>query len=372
MTKLQICTRTVMDTTDPSITFNEKGECNYCDYFDNQVKPNWHPGTEEGARLLEKLVADVKESSKGNEYDCIIGLSGGVDSSYLAMKVVELGLKPLAIHVDSGWNSELAVHNIENIVKNLGIDLFTYVVDWKEIRDLQYAYFKSGVMNLDVPQDHLFTAILYQQAKQHNVKYFLSGSNIATESILPEAWGYDALDAVNMKAIQKQFGKLKKFKSYKFLSFYDCYVKYPRIFGLRKAAPLDYMVYEREAAKEAIIEKLNWRDYGAKHHESKFTKFFQAHYLPHKFGVDKRKAHLTSMILSGQISREDAFKELEEPLYNPNELREDKEFVAKKLGFSQPEFDALLDGECVDYSHYKNQKWLFDLKSKIAKIIRGN
>ncbi|MFC7049264.1 N-acetyl sugar amidotransferase [Emcibacter nanhaiensis] len=360
-----------MDTSDPDIAFNEEGVCSHCTYFDEEVIPNWFPGNEEGQRRLSAMVKEIKDWGKNKEYDCLIGLSGGVDSSYLAYQVKEvLGLRPLAVHVDAGWNSELAVQNIENIVKKLDIDLYTYVVDWPEMKDLQYAYLKSGVANQDVPQDHVFTATLYRTAKKHGIKYFLGGSNKATEAILPSSWGYNALDLTNLLDIHKKFGK-RKLKTYPTISFFEYYIYFPYIFGLKKFRPLDWMDYRRDAAVALIEEKLNWRNYGEKHHESRFTKFFQAHYLPHKFGYDKRRAHLSSLILSGQISRDQALKEMEVPLYDPVALQEDKEFVAKKLGFSMNEFESLLNEPGKDNHEYKTQDKFFKFKDKIKKMLAG-
>ncbi len=369
----QICTNCIMDTTDPEIYFDENGVCNHCLKFENQLKKNWFTN-EEGKKKLDAIINQIKIDGKNKKYDCVIGLSGGVDSSYLAYILRKLypELRILAIHIDGGWNSELAVHNIENIVKILGIDLYTGVVPWEEMQDLQLAFFKSQLANQDVPQDHTFFATLYHVANKNGIKYFLSGGNLATESILPSSWGYNAMDATQLKAVHKKFGK-KKLKKYEIVSFFKRKVYYPYFKKFRIIRPLDFLPYLKDEAKETIKSELNWRDYGGKHHESKFTKFFQAHWLPTKFGFDKRKAHLSSLIVSGQMTRDEALKELEKPLYDETELKEDKEFISKKLGISLEEFETIMQQSnktFLDYpSDYKKDIFFSNLKKKIKKLI---
>lgn len=369
----QICTNCIMDTTDPEIYFDENGVCNHCLKFENQLKKNWFPN-EEGKKKLDAIINQIKIDGKNKKYDCVIGLSGGVDSSYLAYILRKLypELRILAVHIDGGWNSELAVHNIENIVKILGIDLYTGVVPWDEMQDLQLAFFKSQLANQDVPQDHAFFATLYHVANKNDIKYFLSGGNLATESILPSSWGYNAMDATQLKAVHKKFGK-KKLKKYEIVSFFKRKIYYPYFKKFRIIRPLDFLSYIKDEAKETIKKELNWRDYGGKHHESKFTKFFQAHWLPTKFGFDKRKAHLSSLIVSGQMTRDEALKELEKPLYDETELKEDKEFISKKLGISLEEFETIMQQSnktFLDYpSDYKKDIFFSNLKKKIKKLI---
>lgn len=365
----QICTNCIMDTTDPEIYFDENGVCNHCLKFENQLKKNWFPN-EEGKKKLDVIINQIKIDGKNKKYDCVIGLSGGVDSSYLAYILRKLypELRILAVHIDGGWNSELAVHNIENIVKILDIDLYTGVVPWEEMQDLQLAFFKSQLANQDVPQDHAFFATLYHVANKNDIKYFLSGGNLATESILPSSWGYNAMDATQLKAVHKKFGK-KKLKKYEIVSFFKRKIYYPYFKKFRIIRPLDFLSYIKDEAKETIKKELNWRDYGGKHHESKFTKFFQAHWLPTKFGFDKRKAHLSSLIVSGQMTRDEALKELEKPLYDETELKEDKEFISKKLGISLEEFETIMQQSnktFLDYpSDYKKDIFFSNLKKKI-------
>ncbi len=374
--KYQICTNCIMDTSDPEISFDKNGVCNHCRRFENELKQGWFPN-EEGKKRLNAIVEKIKYEGKDHEYDCVIGLSGGVDSSYLAyiLKTEYPELRILAIHIDGGWNSELAVHNIENIVKKLDIDLHTEVIDWEEMRDLQLAYFKSQLANQDVPQDHAFFATLYKVAiEQFGIKYFLSGGNLATESILPSAWGYDAMDGKQLKAVHKKFGQ-KKLKHYTILSFFKHRIYYPYIKGFKIIRPLDYWPYVKDEAKRILMSKLDWRDYGGKHHESRFTKFFQAYWLPTKFGYDKRRAHLSSLIVAGQITRDQALEEIKKPLYIEKELEEDIEFLSKKLGISTEKFKNIMKMPNKIYRDYPSN---YDFEQKIRKIyilikkLKGN
>lgn len=348
----QECVRCVMDTSDPWITFNEEGLCNHCQAYDAYVATMGTP--EERQRKLEQLVDQLKARGKGKDYDCIMGLSGGVDSSYLAwFAVKQLGLRPLVVHVDAGWNSELAVNNIQNIVQRLNLDMHTLVIDWPEIRDLQRAYFLSGIANLDVPQDHAFIASLYSEARKYGIKDILNGGNMQTESILPDAWGYSASDAISLKAIHKKFGSVK-LKNYPTISHFQRLVYYPYVQKMRVHRPLELIDYSKDGAKTLLIEELGWRDYGGKHYESVFTKFFQAHYLPTKFGYDKRLAHYASLIVSGQMTKEQARGELQKPLYDSQELEEDKAFWIKKLGISEADYEDVMAKKPCFYTDYEN------------------
>lgn len=364
----QVCTRCIMDTTDPLIEFDADGVCNHCRYFDNNVRPNWFPNAEGGKRL-ERMIAEIKAYGKGKEYDCIIGLSGGVDSSYLAVKVVEWGLRPLVVHVDAGWNSELAVMNIEQIVTRLGLDLFTHVVDWEEMKDLQLAFLRSNLANQDVPQDHAYFAALYKYAIDANIKFVISGSNYATESILPQAWGYDAMDIRHLEAPHKQFGT-GKLRTFPRVGFFKYHIYYPRIWKMKVLAPLNFMPYSKQEAIDFLEREYGWRYYGGKHYESRWTRFFQAHYLPAKFGYDKRKAHYASLVVAGELSRDAALAELEKPLYTDNELAEDKAFVAKKLGISGEELQDLIDQPPRHYTEFPNNQALFQAAMKTMQRTR--
>lgn len=348
------CVRCVMDTTDPEIAFDGAGVCSHCRRFDEVFRPAWFPD-EEGTRRLAATVGRMKAEGRGRDYDCIIGLSGGVDSSYLAVKVKDLGLRPLVVHVDAGWNSELAVKNIESLVKALGFDLFTLVIDWEEMRDLQVAFLRSGVANQDVPQDHAYFAGLYRFATQAKIRWVLSGGNFATEGILPQAWGYNAMDVRHLRSIHRQFGT-RPLRTFPTVSFFNLYFGYPLIRKMQVVRPLDFMPYSKDAAKRELAERFGWRDYGAKHHESVWTKFFQGHWLPARFGFDKRKAHLSSLVVAGQLTRDEALAELAREIYPADELRRDRAFVAKKLGLTESELEALLRAPLRTYRDYPSNE----------------
>ena len=362
----RICQRCIMDTSDPEITFDERGYCNHCNGFFENAPKVWFPN-EEGTKKLQAIVAEMKRYGQGKDYDCILGLSGGVDSSFLAYKAKQLGLRPLAVHVDAGWNSELAVQNIENIVKKLDIDLFTCVIDWEEMRDLQLAFLKSGVANQDTPQDHALFAALYRFAIQNKIKYVLSGSNNATEFILPSSWGSDAMDSFHLKSIHKKFGE-RSLQTYPTVSFFSLYIAFRYIYGMEIITPLNYIPYNKSEAIQILEREIGWKYYGGKHYESRFTKFFQGYYLPQKFGYDKRKAHLSSLIVSGQISRDDALKEMEKEAYPVDQLAEDREFFIKKMRLTEQEFSDLMSVPNTNFSVYPSNHKLNNIFRKLVRF----
>lgn len=365
----RICTRCVMDTSDPEIVFDDDGVCSHCHFFARKVMPRWHPD-ERGEKLLREMIADIKRRGRGKPYDSIIGLSGGVDSSYLAVKLVEWGLRPLAVHVDAGWNSELAVKNIEEIVGRLGLDLHTVVIDWEAMRDLQLAFLRANVANQDTPQDHAFFASLYRYALGKGIKRVISGANYATESILPSAWGYSPMDVRHIKAIHRRFGG-RPLRSFPLAGTFDVYVNFPYLRRLEVVAPLNYMPYRKTDAIAHLEKHYGWRYYGGKHYESRWTRFFQAYYLPSKFGYDKRRAHLASLVVAGEMTREEALAELQKPLYTANELAEDKAFVAKKLRLGVAELDALVAQPPRHYSEFPNSESMFKMLLAGARLARG-
>lgn len=372
--RYQICTRCVMDTTDPEISFDLEGICNHCKRYESicALEKLDDPAFKEAE--LKRIVSLIKEEGKSKEYDCIIGLSGGVDSSYLAYLALKLGLRPLAVHVDAGWDSELAVKNIELLVKKLGIDLYTHIIDWEEMRDLQLAFLKASVANQDIPQDHAFMAgllhvTLMTLKNSRGARYILGGNNMATESILPSAWGHRARDLKHLKAIHRKYG-LRKLKRFPTLNFFQGHIYYPYIKKIRTVHPLNYMDYNKEEAIKVLQEKLGWRYYGGKHYESVFTKFFQSYYLPEKFGFDKRKAHLSSLIVSGQMAKKEALKELEKPLYAPAQITEDKLYVSKKLGITMGEFDKYLAMPKKSHLDYPSNERIVQIKNLISGFIR--
>lgn len=369
--KYQCCTRCVMDTTDPKISFDAQGVCNHCHQFEEVTRKRWYPNAE-GTRLWAAHLEEIKAAGKGQEYDCIIGLSGGVDSSYLAIKAHEWGLRPLVMHVDAGWNSELAVANIEAIVKHCGYDLHTHVVDWEDMRDLHLAYLRAGVSNQDVAQDHAFFAGLYHFATRNKIRYVLSGGNLATEGIFPTSWHGSAMDAINLKAIHKKYGE-RKFKNYQTISFYEYYFWYPFIKKMRVLRPLNFMRYNKVEALEELEKTVGYKSYPRKHGESVFTKWFQNHYLPVKFNMDKRRPHFSSLIVSGQMTREEALHKLEEPLYDPAELEIDINYLCKKLRISRQEFDGFMSAEVHDYSDFPNwdghYQFVRNAKRTVSRLI---
>jgi N-acetyl sugar amidotransferase len=363
------CTQCVMDTSDPEITFDSDGVCSHCSDYSAYCATLG--ATDSRRRALEGLVAFLKAEGSGKDYDCIMGLSGGVDSSFLAYYAVRvLGLRPLIVHVDSGWNSELAVSNIEGICRRLEVHLHTLVIDWEEMRDLQLAFFRSGVANLDVPQDHAFNAALIREAKRYGIRQVLNGGNMQTESILPKAWGYDASDPVHLRSIHKTFGKLP-LKSFPVRGDFSRFVTDPFFYRMKVHRPLEYFDYNKFEAKRVLREEMGWRDYGGKHYESRFTKFFQGHYLPAKFGYDKRKAHLSSLIVSGQISREDALRELAESLYAPEDLESDITYFCKKLGISRAEYERVMSEPPRFFSDYPNRRDTYERLRRTAGAIGG-
>ncbi len=358
------CTFTVMDNiADPDISFDDYGVCNYYHDYKAAEKNVFTAG--EGQLKLNQLRDKIVERGRGKKYDCLIGLSGGVDSTYVAFLVKKLGLRPLAVHLDNGWNSELAVNNIENITRKLNIDLFTLVVNWEEFRDIQLAYIKASVVDIEVVSDHAILATMYKLAKQHNIGFIISGTNIVTEHIMPPSWIYRKDDFANLKDIHRQFGNvpLKTFPSVDFKK----YVYYSAALKLIPISILNYVLYNKMEIKKIIAKELDWRDYGGKHYESIFTKFYQAYILPVKFKIDKRKAHLSTLICSGQMTREDALKELESPLYLPEELKKDKQYILKKLGFTEAEFEDVMIAPIRRHDHFKSDTQLRERYMRLLK-----
>ncbi len=365
----RICSRCIMDTTDPDIFFDENGVCNHCNQHD-RVYAELVPNGPDAEKQLSKLVTRIKEKGKGKKYDCIIGLSGGVDSTYVAFLVKKLGLRPLAVHLDNGWNSELAVKNVENIVTKLGIDLYTIVINWEEFRDLQLAYLKSGVVDLEVTSDHAIFASLYKLAKDNDISFVISGTNVATESIMPKSWYYGSKDDLtNLKDIYNKYGSGKKLKTYPTQGFLK--LLYFNLFHkLESVSILNYMPYVKSEVKEIIKKELGWRDYGGKHHESLITKFYQSYILPKRFGIDKRRAHLSNLICSGQLTREEALIDIQKPLYASQfELEKDTEYIIKKFGISRSEFDTIMNSQTNRHEDYKTDKWIRHI---FYSVIRKN
>ncbi|MBW3655475.1 MAG: N-acetyl sugar amidotransferase [Gemmatimonadetes bacterium] len=343
------CVYCIMDTTDPLIEFDAVGRCNHCRRVDQWKATGWNPEGDPDA--LDRLGAKIRADGRGRDYDVIMGLSGGVDSSYVAYLAHRMGLRVLIIHVDTGWNSELAVKNIEGIVTTLGFDLATEVVDWEEMQDLQYSFFKSGVPNQDIPQDHAINAGFYNFAARYGVKWTLSGSNFATEGILPKAWGYDAMDLRHVMDIHRRFGR-RKLRTFPRMSYVRFGVMHQLLRGLSIGRPLNLISYDKNEAIRTLESEVGWRYYGGKHYESRFTKFFQGWYLPQKWGYDKRLAHLSSLVASGQYTRDQALDELRTGSLPTQEIELDREYMRRKLGVSAEEFEELMRVPNIPHENY--------------------
>jgi N-acetyl sugar amidotransferase len=365
----QLCTRCVMDTSDDNIKFDDNGVCDHCYDFETYVKPKWNTN-ETGRKELEKLVDKIKDSGKKNDFDCLLGLSGGVDSSYmLHLAVKEFGLKPLVFHVDGGWNSELSVHNINVMIEKLGLDLYTEVINWEEMKDFQLAFFKSAVPHIDIPQDHAFIATLYNFAEKYNIKYILNGGNISTECVqYPMKYYYYGTDMKQIADIRKQFGN-SKMETYPFSSIFrhKFYLKYLR--GLNVVKPLNYMPYYKEEALALLEKEYGWKPYPQKHFESRFTKFFESYWLPERFGFDPRRVQFSSLILTGQMSRETALDLLKKPAYNPDTIHDELKYIATKLGITSEELEKYFHLPKKYYWDYKNQQNIFRAGAKLLRLI---
>lgn len=364
----QRCTNCVMDTTDSAITFDENGVCDFCTDFYENIQPAWQTKLKD-SDLLRRTAEQIKAASKGKQYDCIIGMSGGVDSSYLCYVAKELmRLNPLIYCVDTGWNLNVAVENIERIVKALDLDMYTEVVDWNEMKDLQLAFFKSQVPYQDLPQDHAIFAGLYNYAVKHGIKYVLTGANSATECIRPPIeWVYQN-DLKMIRDIHRRFGT-RPLKTFPMCHMLKYRLYYPIVKGMKRVAPLDMVEYDKEQVKVFLQERFGWEPYENKHYENVFTRFYEGYYLPHKFGYDKRKCYLSNEILAGSISREEALAELEQAPYDPQQMEEDKAYIAKKLGISVEEFQQIIDGENKTFHDYRNSWGMIQLGTMVLRKL---
>ena len=358
-----------MDTSDSKITFDEKGVCDHCNDFYENVLPNWHTD-EKGRRELDAIVEKVKKKGEGKEFDCILGMSGGVDSSYLLhLAVTKLGLRPLVFHVDGGWNSELAVHNIQVMVEKLGLDLYTEVINWEEMKDFQLAFFKSGVPHLDIPQDHAFIATLYNFADKYKIKYILNGGNISTECVRnPMEWLYYGTDMAQINDIIRRFGTIKM-ETYPFSPIFrhKFYLRYLK--GVQVVKPLNYMPYVKEDALKLLAITYGWKPYPQKHFESRFTKFYEGYWLPERFGFDTRRVQYSSLILTNQMKREDAIEKLKKPAYNPVTIDDEFNYIATKLGISGDQLRGHFNAPKKFYQDYKNQQNIFKAGAKALKML---
>jgi len=367
--KNQVCSNCVMDTTDSKIIFNQDGVCDHCITFYTQILPNWHTD-ETGRQTLDNIVSKIKRSGTDKDFDCIIGVSGGIDSSYLTyLAKAELGLRPLVFHVDAGWNTQIAVNNIEKLVDKLGLNLYTEVIDWDEMRDLQLAFFKSGVPHIDTPQDHAFFATMYKFAEQHHIKYILTGANLSTECIRnPIEWMYYQSDSIQLRDIHRQFGT-RPLINFPTTSILRHKVYLPYIKGIKVIRPLNYLPYNKEEAIELLINQFGWQPYPQKHFESRFTKFYEGYWLPKKFGYDTRRVQYSSLIVTKQKTRNEALEKLESPPFDDTTATQEFEYVATKLGISVKELQSYLDAPNKTYRDYKSHVSIYAVGAKVMKFF---
>ncbi|WP_417449432.1 N-acetyl sugar amidotransferase [Kordiimonas sp.] len=367
--KYQICTNCVMDTTDSAIVFDSAGVCDHCKGFYTQVEPNWHTDAR-GREQLDGIIERIKADGKGRDFDCIIGMSGGIDSSYLVYAAKEMmGLRPLVFHVDAGWNSQIAVNNIEKLVDGLGLDLYTEVIDWQEIKDLQLAYFKSGVPHIDTPQDHAFFATMYKFAEEHKVRNVLTGANYSTECIRnPIEWMYYQSDSIQLKDIHRKFGS-RPLKNFPITSILKHKLYLPYIKGIKVERPLNYIPYIKSDAVKLLTERFGWQPYPQKHFESRFTKFYEAYWLPEKFGFDTRKVQYSSLIVTGQMTREEALEKLRVPAFDPETIDQDFEYIATKLGITTDELRGYFNAPNKSYKDYRNQRSIYTVGAKVMRAL---
>jgi N-acetyl sugar amidotransferase len=358
-----------MDTTDSLIVFDEKGVCDHCNTFHEKILPKWHTDSR-GRQALEQIVLRVTQAGTGKDFDCIIGMSGGIDSSYLTyVAKKEFGLRPLVFHVDAGWNSQEAVNNIEKLVDKLGLDLYTEVIDWEEMRDLQLAFFKSGVPHIDAPQDHAFFATMYRFAERYNVRYILTGANYSTECIRnPIEWMYYQSDSIQLRDIHRRFGS-RPLTTFPITSILRHKVYLPYIKGIKVIRPLNYLPYVKESAIKLLIDQFGWQPYPQKHFESRFTKFYEGYWLPKKFGYDTRRVQYSSLILTNQMTREEALERLKRSPYDEATIAQEFEYVATKLGISVEELQSYLNAPNKTYKDYKSQESIYAIGAKMMKLL---
>jgi N-acetyl sugar amidotransferase len=370
LSNYKICSHCIMDTSDPNIVFDASGRCDYCNNFESSIAPNWHTG-DLGHHKLMQLAEKIKAEGKGRDFDCIIGLSGGLDSSYVAyVAKVMMGLRPLLFHVDAGWNTDQAVGNIEKLVDGLGLDLYTEVINWEEMKDLQVAFLRSGIPDLDLPQDASFFSSLYKFARQHNVKHIVTGSNFSTECCRePEEWGgYLGIDKLLFGDIHRQFGQrpletfpLTDVLVYKFF--------YQKILGMKVHHPLNLVPFIKKDAEDELERRFGWRRFKHKHHESRFTRFYEDYWLPRGFGFHKRRAHFSSLILTGQMSREAALERIAKPEMDEQFLRQEFEYVAHKLDLTVDELQKIFDSPKKTYRDYLNKRWMIGIGANVTRWL---
>jgi N-acetyl sugar amidotransferase len=358
-----------MDTTDSKITFDENGICDHCITFKNFIEPFWRTD-DRGKTKLEELVKKIKKEGQTKDFDCMMGMSGGIDSSYLLYKMVtEFGLRPLVFHVDAGWNSQIAVNNIERLVDGLGLDLYTEVINWEEMKDLQLAFFKSGVPHVDVPQDHAFFATMYKFASKYKIKTILTGGNYSTECVRnPLEWMYYQSDSIQLNDIYKKHGT-GKLNDYPITNILWHKIWLPYFKGIKLYRPLDFIPYSKDEAMETLVEKFGYQKYPQKHFESRFTRFYEGFWLPQRFGYDTRKVQFSSLILTNQMTREEALEKLQNESYTEEQIKEDFEYVSNKLGITTEELWSYFYAPKKTFKDYKSQENIYNFGATLLKIF---
>ncbi len=366
----KICSNCIMDTSDPRITFDDRGWCGYCRNFHKNILPHWHPD-ERGEKEIRRIAEKIRQEKKFGKHDCIIGLSGGPDSSYATYVAKEkLGLNPLVYHVDAGWDNQQAVSNIEKIVTGLKLDLFTEVIDWEEMKDLQVAFLKAQIPDQDYPQDMAFFSGLYRFARKNRIKYILTGANYSSECVRePEAWGaYIGIDRALVRDIHGQFGKAP-LRSFPIIDVFQYKILYKYLLGMRVIAPLNFVRYVKRDAEQEMHERFGWERFVHKHYESRFTIFYESYWLPRKFGYDKRRAHFSSLILTNQMTRAEALERVARPEVDELTLEQEFEFVASKLDLSVEDLRAIFRGKNRTYADYRNKRWLISLGARTMRSL---
>lgn len=359
-----------MDTYDPNIVFDERGWCDYCNNFESTILPNWHFG-QKGDDALKFLANKIRQEGMGKDFDCIIGLSGGLDSSYVAYVVKEkMGLRPLLFHVDTGWNTDQAVGNIEKLVDGLGLDLYTEVINWEEMKDLQVAFLRSQIPDQDLPQDAAFFSSLYKFARKYKIKTIITGSNFSTECCRePEDWGgYLGIDKLLFQDIHSRFGK-RPLETFPLVDILISKVFYQWIIGMKVAMPLNIVPFIKKDAEDELERRFGWQKFQHKHHESRFTRFYEDYWLPRKFGFQKRSAHFSSLILTGQMARKQAIDRISHPELGEHFLKQEFEYVANKLDLTVNELQEIFDGKNKTYRDYRNKRWLIGLGTDVLRLL---
>ena len=369
MNDYKICSRCVMDTSDAKIKFDKDGVCDHCLAFDKNILPIWNFGKGREKQLKE-IVDKIKQSSKGKDFDCILGMSGGIDSSYLLYLVTKkLDLRPLVFHVDAGWNSQIAVNNIEKLVDGLGLDLYTEVIDWEEMKDLQRSFFKSGVPHVDTPQDHAFFATMYKFASNYNIKNIITGGNFSTECTRnPKDWMYYQSDSTQLKDIHKKFGQ-KPLKNFPLTSAVWHRLYLPFVRGIKLHRILDYMEYNKEEATKFLVNNYGYQEYPQKHFESRFTRFYESYWLPERFGFDTRRVQFSSLILTNQMSRDEAIEILKQPSYDKENIKHEFEYISSKLDMSVDELKDCMNMPLRTYKDFKSQDYIYKIGATVSRIL---